>query len=177
MSETVEKVINEYSGKIELLCSRESTPLGTGGAVKNAMALIDTDYCMIMNGDSFLNLDAARFFDDFYRCGHDAFIALAEVDDVSRYGAVIVNDDNKICSFVEKGKYSGEGVINAGIYLMKIKNISNYFPGKQKFSLENDFFPAIVEANKLFGFVESGAFIDIGIPDSYHKAAEIIGDF
>jgi len=62
MSETVDAVVRKYDGPVKVSCSFEESPLGTGGAVKNALPLVETEYFMLMNGDSFLDLDEEKFF-------------------------------------------------------------------------------------------------------------------
>jgi NDP-sugar pyrophosphorylase family protein len=173
MSETVDAVVEQYAGPIEITCSRENIPLGTGGAVKNALPLVKTEYFMLMNGDSFLDLNGEKFLQS--ASASEAVMALTKVDDVSRYGAVVMTEDNKIVSFKEKGEYSGRGLINAGVSLLSRDLFSEYCPDKEKFSIETEFFPRLVEAGKLDGFVADGSFIDIGVPEAYRRAAEIIG--
>ncbi len=171
MSETVDAVVKKYDGPVNVSCSYEKVPLGTGGAVKNALSLVDTDYFMLMNGDSFLDLDGKEFFK--YFADSKAVMALAKVDDVSRYGAVVLDDNKQISSFSEKSEHSGEGLINAGISLINKQLFKEYCPDKMKFSIETEFFPCLVEANQLSGFIECGTFIDIGVPDSYDAAQKL----
>lgn len=172
MSETVDAVIDKYQGPLNLSCSLEKEPLGTGGAVKNALPLVDTEYFMLMNGDSFLDLDWKRFL--LHSSKSKAVMALATVDDVSRYGAVVLDENKKISCFSEKGKYSGAGLINAGISLIGKRLFNEYCPDKLNFSIETEIFPSLVKAHELSGFIENRTFIDIGIPEAYNKAAKII---
>ena len=172
MSETVDEVVKNYDGLVNVSCSLESEPLGTGGAIKNALPLVKTDYFLLMNGDSFLDLDSEKFFESV--ADSKTVMALAKVDDVSRYGAVVMGEDNKIISFSEKGEYSGVGLINAGISLINKDLFEKHCPEKLKFSVEKEVFPSLVEANELSGFAQCGTFIDIGIPEAYQKAAQIL---
>jgi NDP-sugar pyrophosphorylase family protein len=173
MAETVNAVVEKYEGPLKLSLSFEESPLGTGGAVKNALPLIETEYFMLMNGDSFLDLDGEKFFRNIP--GTKAVMALAQVNDVSRYGAVILGENGKINSFSEKSEYSGPGLINAGISLISKELFEEYCPGETKFSIETGFFPVLVAANELSGFAQCGTFIDIGVPEAYQKAAQILG--
>ena len=173
MSETVDEVVKKYNGPVNVSCSLEEEPLGTGGAIKNALPLVKSDYFLLMNGDSFLDLDGEKFFEGIR--DSKAVMALAEVDDVSRYGAVVLGEDKKIISFSEKGEYSGVGLINAGISLINKELFQKHCPDKSKFSVETEVFPSLVKANELSGFAQCGRFIDIGIPEAYQKAAQIIG--
>jgi D-glycero-alpha-D-manno-heptose 1-phosphate guanylyltransferase len=107
--------------------------------------------------------------------GSKAVMALAKVDDISRYGSVVLDENKRVSFFSEKGEHSGSGLINAGISLINKELFQKHCPDKLKFSVETEVFPSLVEANELSGFAHCGTFIDIGVPEAYHKAAQIIG--
>jgi len=134
--------------------------------------LVETDYFMLMNGDSFLDLDGKDFLQ--HLSGSKAVMALAKVDDISRYGSVVLDENKRVSFFSEKGEHSGSGLINAGISLINKELFKEYCPDKLNFSIETEFFPRLVDAKQLLGFVENGTFIDIGVPDAYHKATQIL---
>ncbi|MDD5489587.1 MAG: nucleotidyltransferase family protein [Candidatus Moranbacteria bacterium] len=147
--------------KIEF--SEEDTPLGTGGAVKKAKPLIKSDHFLVLNGDSLASVD----FNEFYQSHLDKkamlSLALANVaDDSSSYGRVMLASDNRIASFNEK-----QNLVSAGVYLMR-KDVFDFMPAENSFSLEHDFFPKITEAS--YGFVSDKGFIDIGTPERYRQA-------
>lgn len=147
--------------KIEF--SEEDTPLGTGGAVKKAKPLIKSDHFLVLNGDSLASVD----FNKFYRSHLDKkamlSLALANVaDDSSSYGRVMLASDNRIASFNEK-----QNLVSAGVYLMR-KDVFDFMPAGNSFSLEYDFFPKIAESS--YGFVSDEGFFDIGTPERYRQA-------
>jgi D-glycero-alpha-D-manno-heptose 1-phosphate guanylyltransferase len=143
----------------------EDTPLGTGGAIKLATNKVATDKFIVLNGDTYCELDYNAFIKSSE--GADLLISGVEVDDVSRYGSLQLDSDNNVLAMIEKGA-RGPGVINSGIYLLN-KNVINDFP-KNKFSFETDF---LSEFDGVFrAYTSKPYFIDIGIPDDYHKACE-----
>jgi D-glycero-alpha-D-manno-heptose 1-phosphate guanylyltransferase len=161
-----ERFGTKYRG-LSLAYSREHTPLGTGGAVAQAMAELADEPTLVMNGDTWFGFELARFIawcED--RPDSDA-IALREVPDVSRYGSVQLDGD-LVVEFGEK-THSGPGLINAGIYCLRRRTFAALDLPPQ-FSLETDFFRWHARALGLRGFVAEGPFIDIGIPMDYDRA-------
>jgi D-glycero-alpha-D-manno-heptose 1-phosphate guanylyltransferase len=159
---------NEYNG-IELCYSRETAPLGTGGALRLALPLLSSSPVLVMNGDSYCDVNLSVFIEQHRTCGAKASLVLATVADIGRYGAVEVAPDSSITRFEEKGNRQGEGLINAGIYLIDRTTIAS-MPPDETVSLERDFFPALV-GRGLYGFAHSGKFIDIGVPADYCAAS------
>ena len=91
------------------------------------------------------------------------------MQDFNRYGRVIISDEDKrIIEFKEK-EYCKEGLINGGVYI--INRLEPIFDGlPEKFSFETAVFEPQCKLGKLFGVVQNGYFIDIGIPEDYHRA-------
>jgi len=157
---------NDTNFKMKITTVVETQPLGTGGAVKFAMEKLSCKYIVILNGDTFLNVDYRRMFDFHVKENAKATLALKEMYDFDRYGAVETDADFRIVRFIEK-QYCPKGQINAGVYVLN-KNALTGFP--EKFSLETDFFEQTVAEGSLSGFPVEGYFIDIGIPEDYARA-------
>lgn len=149
--------------KARIRYSEEEAPLGTGGALRKALQLVTSRFCLVMNGDSIVDahIDAlVRYHES--RNAAMTFV-LVSMQDTDRYGFVELNEDNEITGFQEKGRQK-KGLINAGIYAVN-KDLQYLMP-HGPFSLETDFIPQLV-GKGLFGFVTEGFFIDIGIPADY----------
>jgi NDP-sugar pyrophosphorylase family protein len=152
--------------------SIESSPLGTGGALLHSLTQATQETLLVLNGDSYFDLPISDFFRFHHDKKADFSIACCLVPDTSRYGRVEIDPaTHRISSFREKTAATGAGWINAGIYLMQ-RSVLAPFPSGAS-SLEKDFFPRLVQ-NRLFGYCHRGSFIDIGTPDSYQKAQEIL---
>lgn len=109
---------------VRIYYSMEENPLGTGGAIKNARAFAD-DENLILNGDSFLELDYQQFI--AYHRKNEALVTIATISIPSTqdYGNIQINDRGKILSFAEK--IPGEnGLINGGVYLFQKKSTGFY---------------------------------------------------
>ncbi|MGF1839410.1 nucleotidyltransferase family protein [Vibrio atlanticus] len=143
----------------------EKEPLGTGGAIKFAASKVETDRFIVLNGDTYCELDYRAFISN--SANIPMLISGVEVNDVSRYGSLQLDEENNVVAMLEKGS-KGSGLINSGTYLL-CKKIIEDFP-LDKFSFETDFLP---QFNGLFKAYKSKPyFIDIGIPEDYHKACE-----
>jgi len=148
--------------------SQELQPLGTAGAIKLAEKhLEDCREFIVLNGDSFLELDFKAFVRFHRESRSVATIALRKVSNAARYGTVEVDKDGKVCSFREKLGIEEPGLINGGIYIFEREVLSGLPEGAS--SLEKDVLPKLLERS-VCGFQTNGLFIDIGTPEDYAKA-------
>jgi len=156
---------------LRLFYSRENEPLGTGGALKLAEALL-SDPVAVLNGDSYVEWNLAASLDLFREKNANIVMILQAVPDVSRYGSVAIDADGRVTEFVEKGTRTGAGLINAGIYLLRKEIVTGLTAGRA-ISLERDIFPQFLE-KKFYGVVSRGTFIDIGIPADLQRAQTVL---
>jgi D-glycero-alpha-D-manno-heptose 1-phosphate guanylyltransferase len=96
-------------------------------------------------------------------------LALHKVRDEHRYGSVLTNSDGRILKFREKTEYSGDSLINGGIYLMK-NDIFSGMDLPETFSMEKDFLEKSTDTLRIYGKPFDSDFIDIGIPETYQQA-------
>ncbi len=153
---------------ISIVYSRESEPMGTGGALKLAESCIDDapDF-LVMNGDSLAEADLASLIEVHLRHGALATFGVCQVSDASRYGTVQIDSMSKILSFQEKTGIVASGLINAGVYVFR-SDIFETIP-KGPSSLERDVFPRVIDQGA-YAFLVESTFIDIGTPDDYARA-------
>ncbi len=168
--EVVEQWLKTIESPFEIVQKVEQSPLGTGGAIKYALAEVDGDSAVVINGDTYFDVDLNRFLHFHRMQGVETSLALKPMRNFNRYGSVLFDKDtNRIIRFEEK-KYCSEGLINGGIYAID-KKVLDDFP--EKFSMENDYFSRQVRKGGLAGFISQGYFIDIGIPEDYEKAQQV----
>ncbi|MHB1693610.1 MAG: nucleotidyltransferase family protein [bacterium] len=153
---------------IVITYSVETEPLGTGGAIKKALNLTESKDILILNGDTFFNIDLIGMMDFHTLNNSELTLALKKSDNTDRYGTVKIDKGSKIINFQEK-HYKKCGYINGGIYIIK-KGIFEKFNTEEKFSFEKDFIEKYFNKINLFGYISNGYFIDIGIPEDYEKA-------
>jgi dTDP-glucose pyrophosphorylase len=154
---------------VNISYSQEPEPLGTGGAIKLAEELIEDENFLVMNGDSFLDIDLNRLIDYHLERNALATMALVEIENPARYGAVEITERGEIESFVEKGQRSESKLINGGVYVLNRKIFE--FISKGKISLEKEVFPKLI-GKGFYGMPVRGFFTDIGVPADYKRLQE-----
>jgi D-glycero-alpha-D-manno-heptose 1-phosphate guanylyltransferase len=167
-SEMIPRVLGNSYKALNLIYSKEEKPLGTCGALCNALPHFRNNYILVMNGDSYMNFQIKEYLNWFFRIDRQASVALTQVADVGRYGKVVISDNQAVCEFTEKGMDHGPGWINAGVYILK-KTLLESLPSGTPCSMEHDFFPDLI-GKGLYGFPATGEFLDIGTPDTYQQA-------
>ncbi len=152
-----------YGAKIRVIIEPE--PQGTGGALLFAKDILD-EWFLMANGDSIFDFN----YREFVKNTNGEFIAklaLREVPDPARFGAVTL-DGEKIIGFMEKSEtLKGPALINGGIYMIS-KNILGLMNGPC--SMESEIFPKLVAMRKLRGEQYSGYFLDMGLPNTYEQS-------
>jgi D-glycero-alpha-D-manno-heptose 1-phosphate guanylyltransferase len=173
--------INSYYGdtfeELAILYSHEQTPLGTGGGIKLAFDKTMEEEVLVLNGDSFFDVDIERFYNLHVGQHADISLALRRVEDASRYGTIECGEGNRVISFREKQGIAQPGLINGGVYIL---NKAHFFKGTEgllNFSIEKDFFEKQLGTLSIKGFEFNGYFIDIGVPADYNKAQDDFKEF
>ncbi len=172
MAERVEAAIGMRWAGMEIAYSVEDKPLGTGGALKLALSKLAGDAVHVLNGDTFLRYSLHGLENAAYAADVPIAMALARVDDVSRYGAVEVKD-GKVIAFREKGAH-GAGWINAGSYFLGVSALQA-LPTAEAFSLEAEYLYPQTAIGGLAAYTESVGFIDIGVPEDFARAQTLFG--
>ncbi|NLP61662.1 nucleotidyltransferase family protein [Paraburkholderia sacchari] len=150
----------------------ESEPLGTGGAIRQALARCEADHVFIFNGDTYLALEAAEI-EACWQTWHEPIVVARAVPDTARYGRVEM-EAGRFTQFSEKGT-AGPGLINAGCYVFP-RDLLDAFSVGVPFSLETDFLASAVKQQAFRLFVTEGMFIDIGVPADYLRAQTDLAD-
>lgn len=171
-------VIQDHFGAtwrgMSLVYAVESSPLGTGGAIRAALLSAREDDVLVLNGDTFLDADFAAMLR--FHAAHNAqvTIAVTHQPEIARYGGVVLDGD-RIAGFEEKGS-AGPGWINAGAYA-----ISRGFPWpphlQEKFSLERDLLAPDIGRLRPAAYKVDGFFLDIGIPQDLQRAQSELKPF
>jgi D-glycero-alpha-D-manno-heptose 1-phosphate guanylyltransferase len=159
---------------IDFSASIEATPLGTGGAVRHALAHCQRQQILVMNGDSWVGVDLDRMLARHTETAALATLATVHVDDAGRYGSLDWSEDSgRVAGFAEKSSASAgqPDWINAGIYALQRSCIESLPPvsAGQSLSLERDLLPHLA-GKGLFAFAADGPFIDIGLPETYNRS-------
>lgn len=167
-----EKVIDHFGEQyksIQLEYAIEDEPLGTGGAIINALKYVKGFATFIFNGDTYFDVNLQRL-DDFRRIKEtDICLAMRFEIDPSRYGMLEFDNNNRITRFYEKPDGLEEGYINGGVYVVR-RDYLLRFGLPEKFSFEKDFLQKYYLTEEIYGMRCFSYFRDIGVPEDYQKA-------
>ncbi len=159
---------------IEFAIVIEDKPLGTAGAIANVRPEIRSNPVLIMNGDSFIDVNFCDFVAFHELKKSEGSILCANIANLSRYGTVNIDSESRIVAFKEKTIETNSGFINAGIYLFNsniLNEIENCGP-----SLERDYFQK-QPSGRLTAMSVEGEFLDIGTPEDLLRAPTILGKY
>jgi len=170
LHEAVDVWVGATRWNFEILAVVEPEPLGTGGAIRLAMGQAGADRVLVVNGDTFFDVDVERLSAEHNRSGAVLSVALKPMLGFDRYGTVLTDADGRIASFREK-QFCESGRINGGVYLLNREN--HLFDGlPRRFSFETEVLQKRCDDFRFQGMECDGYFIDIGIPSDYRKANE-----
>lgn len=166
---------NSYQGA-QLEYVIEPAPLGTGGGFLLAAQKIDKDDpFLLLNGDTYFAVNLEKLVKFSLMNDADWCFSLFSSTEEGRYMGMGISPGGEITS-LKSGKTFSGGLANGGVYLIQPRVLSDipFAPG-DKVSLEDDIFSdAILSEQRLFGVEFSGTFIDIGVPDDYHRAQTLL---
>lgn len=154
----------------------EKSPLGTGGGLLLANQRLDLDSpYLLLNGDTFFSVGLKKFSDFFDNVDADWCFSLFQTSDFQRYLGLDIGENGEIQNF-RSNILSGFRFANGGVYSLHPRSLRALnIPVGIRISLEDEIFPSLIsQKQKVYGLVFSNNFIDIGIPEDYKKAAELI---
>ena len=169
---------------IKILYAVESEPLGTGGAIRNAAQLLNSENLgdepiVIFNGDVLSRHSIAHQIYFHQSKSADVTLHLIEVEDARAFGCVPTDDNGRVTAFLEKMDNPVTNSINAGCYVFH-PSVLDLIPLGEVVSIERETFPALVESGRpVFGYKEQAYWLDVGTPAALFKGSRdlIDGDF
>jgi D-glycero-alpha-D-manno-heptose 1-phosphate guanylyltransferase len=172
MREVIMGHFGQRLGSVEIAYSIEDEPLGTGGAIAQALKMVESRNVFALNGDTFLKMDYAAMERVHANTRPSLSIATREVPDVSRYDEIVLEGDR--ITNVRAGQEARPGLINAGVYLLS-RDLFEGFTLPPRFSFERDFLRPFVARIRPTAFLVREYFIDIGVPEDYRRAQLELG--
>jgi NDP-sugar pyrophosphorylase family protein len=172
-ADAVEAAFGESYRGVEIRYSRETSSLGTGGALRACLASVETEWVMAMNGDSVCDASMRDFARRHRESGSEASILVVEVADARRFGRVEFDAEGTVTRFVEKSSVPGAAWVNGGVYLVRRRLLLD-IPEGRPVSLEQEVLPSWV-GGTLRAAVARGRLTDIGTPESYEEARRARG--
>ena len=145
LEETFRAFIDARRGDPAITWITETEPLGTGGAIVNALEALGGDEPFLaLNGDILTDLDLTAMVAMHGERGAAATIALTHVEDARPYGLVPTEPDGRVLEFREKPAELVPGDVNAGTYVLDPAVLDGWARGVNA-SIERDIFPSLIE--------------------------------
>lgn len=174
LADSVSAKLNDAYQGLELVYSHETTPLGTAGALRQALSLVQLFPVLVFNGDSYANVDLERFVQLHYARQSTITLALAKKQCSGAFGLVELGEGGIVKRFSEKEVTGKPEWVNAGIYILE-KQVIESIPEDQAVSLEREILPKWV-GQRLHGYAQQEDVFDIGTPSSLSEAQSIFGE-
>jgi mannose-1-phosphate guanylyltransferase len=170
LEETFRAFIDARRGDLAITWITETEPLGTGGAIVNALEALGGEPFLALNGDILTDLDLTAMVAMHGERAAAATIALTHVSDARPYGLVPTDPDGRVREFREKPTEPVPGDVNAGTYVLEPGALDGWSRGENA-SIERDIFPSLIaEGRPVYGYVSEAYWIDLGTPESYLQA-------
>lgn len=169
LKEQIEEHYQEPRNGVKVQTVSEPKFLGTIGSVK-FVELFYNDTILVMNSDLFTNIDYEDFYLHFKE--HDAEMSVAAVPyNVSIPYGILELDGRTIKGLLEKPQYNH--YVNAGIYLIKRRALEE-IPDGEFFNATDLIEKLIAEKKDVIRYPLNGTWIDIGNPQEYQRANELV---
>jgi mannose-1-phosphate guanylyltransferase len=164
-----EEYFDRISPGVRIRYVQEETPLGTGGAIKNAQRYLEGEACLIFNADIVSNIDFGKMLRFHNRKHADVTIASTYVEDPTPYGVIEFDKDSYVMAFREKPQPHEviSHYINAGVYIFE-PGVFKTIPSGRAVSVEREVFPKLLENGKRIAvYKDCGYWLDLGTPEKY----------
>lgn len=146
----------------------EDEPLGTGGAIWNALGHCEDETVVVLNGDSLFEIDFRALYQQKKDKEADMVLSLKPLENFDRYGVVEIDAHGRILEFKEKA-FREKGLINGGVYCFDT-SWADSLGLSGRFSFEKEVLEHYVKTKAFYGYTSEAYFIDIGIPEDYERA-------
>lgn len=170
LGERIEQAVRNYKTEMKIGFSFENQPLGTAGAVKNAVKGINEDF-IVLSGDAYCEFDLKSIFEFHKNNNATATLVCTRVEDPREYGLILTGENGRITRFIEKPGWSQAvtNLANTGVYVLSEQALK-FVPDFRQFDFSKNLFPFLLKKNlPVFAFEEKGYWCDIGEIESYLK--------
>jgi mannose-1-phosphate guanylyltransferase len=170
LREAFEPFIESRTGDPKIIWITETEPLGTGGAVLNALDEVGDGTFFVLNGDILTDLDLSAMKAGHEESGAAVSIATMHVEDARSFGLVVTDEAGRVLEFREKPPEPMPGDINAGTYVIDSAVLSG-FARDVNTSIEREIFPAVIgRGDAVRAHREQCYWMDLGTPEKYLRA-------
>ena len=175
-ADVIRSHFGERAFDLSIEYSSESSPLGTGGAIRNAADLVGSDAALVMNGDSYTPADLCAFAAEHHEAKADASLVVVAADGRADCGLVSIDQNRNVLGFREKQFSSSSQYVNAGIYMVRRRILCQIAPAV-RVSLEEELLPHwLANGKTVKAFLFSGRCMDIGTPERFLTAQNVLAN-
>jgi NDP-sugar pyrophosphorylase family protein len=163
---------------LDIRYSKESEPLGTGGALRHGMEMLDEAF-ILLYGDSFLPISLPEVEQRFLELDREGMLVVFDnrIENTTVPSNVALDESGDIVlRYAKETEDPDLQFVEAGVLCFR-RSVVNRIPAETKISLEEDIYPQMIEENALAGFVTQQRFYDIGTTDRLRKFKEVINDY
>lgn len=168
-AEQLEKELKAQEKKlgIKITMSHEEEPLGTAGPLALAKSILsaDSDPFFVLNSDISCEFPFKQMVDFHKKHGKEGTIVVTKVEEPSKYGVVVYDENGKIERFVEKPPVFVSNKINAGMYIFSPAILDRI--ELKPTSIEKEIFPVMANSGQLYAMELSGFWMDVGQPKDF----------
>lgn len=157
---------------LELEYVIETTPLGTGGAIRNVADRLRSDDVAVLNGDILDGHDLRAQLAVHREADAAVTLYLTRVDDATAFGCVPVDGLGRVLAFREKDPYPVTNLINAGCYIFRRDVLIESIPAGEVISVERDTFPELLDKGAVLqGYADNSYWLDLGTPQAFVRGS------
>ncbi len=149
--------------------------LGTGGALKQALNLLDSHF-LVLNGDTYLPIDYREMEKEYLRVGCKAMTAVYNNKVNTNVKNNIALDSHKVVvGYDKRGVSPGLKYVDAGVVMLG-KEALDYVPEGTPVSLEDGIYRPLIKQGELAAYITEQRFYDIGTPEQRAIFEELVGE-
>ena len=164
-----EKYDQGYKG-LQIQFVEETTPLGTGGAVQNALHSIRSQFVLILNGDTLIEYPVEEMIGEL-ETGVDAVALVSRVENSERFGSIEISETGLVTGLLQTESDKPTNVY-AGVTLAKSSALSSLSLPPYPFGFEEEVLRKLSNQGQLKATFTPKGFLDIGTPQSFSQAQE-----
>ncbi|XP_017483600.1 PREDICTED: mannose-1-phosphate guanyltransferase beta [Rhagoletis zephyria] len=168
-AEQMEQELKQEAEKlgVNLIFSHETEPLGTAGPLalaKDILCSSDEPF-YVLNSDVICDFPFKQLEQFHKNHGKEGTIVVTKVEEPSKYGVVLYDENGRIENFIEKPQEFVSNKINAGIYIFNTSVLERI--EVKPTSIEKEVFPAMANESQLYAMELPGFWMDIGQPKDF----------
>lgn len=153
---------------VSIVYSDEEEILGTGGALKRMQSQLD-DTFVVLNSDTVIDLDLSAAIRAHHKSEALATMVLREDPNFARYGAIEVDQDNRVRRILGQGKTEVplRGLMFTGTHVLSPRFLEYLPPEVESCVVRYGYQKALDNDEVISGYTHGGAWMDAGTPERF----------